>query len=39
MLEIVANELRVSMTLTGVASVAQIDGRILANRRSCFPRG
>lgn len=30
MLAIMANEMRVSMTLTGVASIAEIDGRILA---------
>jgi L-lactate dehydrogenase (cytochrome) len=30
MLEIFAKEMRVAMTLTGVASVAQIDRRILA---------
>ncbi len=33
MLEIFANELRVSMTLTGVASIARIDERILARGR------
>ena len=30
MLEIFANEMRVAMTLTGVTSVARIDGTILA---------